>query len=117
VDLGLPNTPLLARQDGEELGVRAEIQRNIALTFALFNLWQQSETIIDPDVGMDSAGPPSRRYGYEINLTYQIQRWLELYVSYSVITRASLTRWTTAPDTSAISSPMRRLRPAQRRCT
>jgi len=83
VDLGLPNTPLLAKQEGEELGLRAEIQRNIALTLALYNLWQQSETIIDPDVGSDIAGPPSRRYGYEINITYQIRRWLELYGSYS----------------------------------
>jgi outer membrane receptor protein involved in Fe transport len=53
------------------------------MTFALFNLWQQSETIIDPDVGMDSAGPPSRRYGYEINITGKINRWLEFYGSYS----------------------------------
>jgi outer membrane receptor protein involved in Fe transport len=83
VDLGLPNTPLLAKQDGEEVGVRAEIARNIALTFAVYNLWQQSETIIDPDVGMDTAGPPSRRYGYEINLTYQIRRWLEFYGGFS----------------------------------
>jgi hypothetical protein len=83
VNLGLPNTPLLAKQDGEELGFRAEIQRNIAVTFALFNLWQQSETIIDPDVGMDSAGPPSRRYGYEVNVTWQINHYLEFYGSYS----------------------------------
>jgi hypothetical protein len=83
VDLGRPNTPLLAKQDGEELGVRAQIQRNIALTLAVYNLWQQSETVIDPDVGMDTAGPPSRRYGYEINLTYQIRRWLEFYGSFS----------------------------------
>jgi TonB-dependent Receptor Plug Domain len=83
VDLGLPNTPLLAKQDGEEVGVRAEIQRNIAVTFAVYNLWQQSETIIDPDVGQDTAGPASRRYGYEINITYQIRRWLEFYGSFS----------------------------------
>ena len=83
MDLGLPNTPLLAKQDGEEVGLRAEIARNIALTFAVYNLWQQSETIIDPDVGMDTAGPPSRRYGYEINITYQVRRWLEFYGSFS----------------------------------
>jgi len=83
VDLGLANTPLLAKQDGQELGVRAEIRHNIALTFAVYNLWQQSETIIDPDVGQDTAGPPSRRYGYELNLTYQIRRWLEFYGSFS----------------------------------
>ncbi len=83
VDLGLPNTPLLARQEGEELGVRASPRRDIAITFAVFNLWQQSETVINPDVGQDVAGPPSRRYGFELNLTYQLQRWLEIYASYS----------------------------------
>jgi TonB dependent receptor/TonB-dependent Receptor Plug Domain len=83
VDLGLPHTPLLARQEGQEVGVRATVRRNLAFTFAVYNLWQQSETIIDPDVGQDSAGPPSRRYGYEINVTYQIDRWLEFYGSYS----------------------------------
>jgi outer membrane receptor protein involved in Fe transport len=83
VDLGLPHTALLSRQEGQEIGVRAAAQRDLTFTFAVFNLWQQSETIIDPDVGADSAGPPSRRYGYEINVTYQINRWLEFYGSYS----------------------------------
>jgi hypothetical protein len=83
VDLGLPHTPLLARQEGQEVGFRATPKPNLAFTFAVYNLWQQSETIIDPDVGADTAGPPSRRYGYEINLTYQINRWLEFYGSYS----------------------------------
>jgi len=63
--------------------VRTTPRPNLALTFAYYNLWQQSETIIDPDVGQDTAGPPSRRYGYEINLTYQINRYLEFYGSYS----------------------------------
>ena len=53
------------------------------MTFAIYNLWQQSETVINPDVGEDSAGPPSRRYGVELNLTYRIDRWLELYGSIS----------------------------------
>jgi hypothetical protein len=83
VDLGLPHTPLLAKQEGQEVGVRATPMPNLALTFAYYNLWQQSETIIDPDVGQDTAGPPSRRYGYEINVTYQINRHLEFYGSYS----------------------------------
>ena len=83
VDLGLPHTPLLAKQEGQEVGVRSTPMPNLALTFAYYNLWQQSETIIDPDVGQDTAGPPSRRYGYEINVTYQITRWLEFYGSYS----------------------------------
>ena len=29
------------------------------------------------------AGPASRRYGYELNMTYQMTNWLELYGSYS----------------------------------
>lgn len=61
------------------MGVRAAVRQNLAFTFALYNLWQQSETVFDPDVGEDSAGPPSRRYGLEINTTYQISRWLEFY--------------------------------------
>lgn len=83
VDLGLPNTPLLAAQWGEEIGIRAQPRRDFAFTLALYNLWQQSETIIDPDVGQDSAGPPSKRYGFELNVTYQIRRWLEFYGSFS----------------------------------
>jgi outer membrane receptor protein involved in Fe transport len=83
VDLGLPNTPLLARQEGQEAGLRATWRPELAFTVAVFNLWQQSETIIDPDVGEDTAGPPSRRYGFEVNVTYQVNRWLELYGSYS----------------------------------
>ena len=83
VELGLPHTPLLAKQEGQEVGVRATPRPNLAFTFAYYNLWQRSETIIDPDVGQDIAGPPSRRYGYEINMTYQINQYLEFYVSYS----------------------------------
>jgi len=83
VDLGLSHTPLLARQEGQEAGVRGAIDDRLAYTLAVYNLWQQSETILDPDVGQDSAGPPSRRYGYEINLTWQIGHSLELYASYS----------------------------------
>jgi outer membrane receptor protein involved in Fe transport len=83
VNLGLPGTPLLARQVGEEIGARAVIAPNLAITLAAYNLWQQSETIIDPDVGQDVAGPPSGRTGFEINTTWQIRRWLELYASYS----------------------------------
>ena len=91
---GLPRTPLLAQQDGQELGMRAAVNRSVALTFAIYNLWQQSETIINPDVGEDTAGPASRRYGYEINATYQIRSWLEFYGSFS----GNHTRFTHAFD-------------------
>jgi len=83
VDLGLPGTPLLAKQYGEEVGVRATPSRAFTATLAAYTLWQQSETIIDPDVGQDAAGPASERYGFEINVTYQIRRWLEFYGSFS----------------------------------
>jgi len=81
--LNLPVTPLLASLVGEEVGMRAEVQKNLTFTLAFYNLDQQSETIIDPDIGADSPGPPSRRNGYELNVTYKIRRWLELYGSYS----------------------------------
>jgi outer membrane receptor protein involved in Fe transport len=83
VNLGLPHTPLLAKQDGQEVGVRAAMLPNLVATVGIYNLWQQSETILNPDIGQDTAGPPSRRYGYEVNLTYQINRRLEFYGSYS----------------------------------
>ncbi len=82
-DLGIPSSPLLAQQWGEEVGLRANPSNKVTLTVALYNLWQRSETIIDPDVGQDAAGPPSDRYGFEINTTYQIFDWLELYGSFS----------------------------------
>lgn len=83
LDLDLPGSPLLASQVGEEFGVRGRLGRRFSYTLALYNLDQESETIIDPDVGSDAAGPPSRRSGYEVNLTYEFNRWLELYGSYS----------------------------------
>jgi hypothetical protein len=76
--------PLIATQMGEEIGLRQEIfDRKVALTLALFNLDAQSETEYDPDVGQDTAGPASRRYGYELNVTYQALTWLEFYGTFS----------------------------------
>ena len=80
---GVAGAPLIARQDGEEIGVRQQVGRRLAVTMALFRLDAQSETTYDPDVGQDSAGPASRRRGFELNVTYQAAAWLELYGSYS----------------------------------
>jgi TonB dependent receptor/TonB-dependent Receptor Plug Domain len=81
---GQEGAPLIAEQKGEEIGLRQQIAGGkVALTVALFNLDAQSETTYDPDAGEDTAGPASRRYGYEVNLTYQALRWLEFYASYS----------------------------------
>jgi hypothetical protein len=38
VDLGLPHTPLLARQEGQEVGVRTEVASNLAFALAVYNL-------------------------------------------------------------------------------
>jgi hypothetical protein len=80
---GLPGAPLIARQSGEEVGLRQQLTPAFALTLALYTLSAESETTYDPDIGMDSAGPASRRRGYELNATYQAARWLEFYASYS----------------------------------
>jgi outer membrane receptor protein involved in Fe transport len=80
---GAAGAPLIARQDGEEIGVRQQVGRRLAITMALFSLDAQSETTYNPDTGQDSAGPASRRRGFELNVTYQAAAWLELYGSYS----------------------------------
>jgi hypothetical protein len=81
---GLGGAPLLASQQGEEIGLRQQFRHELSGTLALYNLDAQSETTYDPDVGQDSPGPGSRRYGAELNVTYQPLRWLELYGSYSI---------------------------------
>jgi outer membrane receptor protein involved in Fe transport len=75
--------PLIARQSGEEIGLRQQFTHAFTMTVAFYKLSAQSETTYDPDAGVDSAGPGSRRRGYEINLTYQALQWLEFYGSYS----------------------------------
>jgi outer membrane receptor protein involved in Fe transport len=80
---GSAGAPLIARQDGREVGVRRQVGRRLALTLALYSLDAQSETTYDPDQGEDTAGPASRRRGFELNVTYQAAAWLELYGSYS----------------------------------
>jgi outer membrane receptor protein involved in Fe transport len=75
--------PLIARQSGEEVGLRQQITHAFTMTLAFYKLNAQSEITYDPDAGVDTAGPGSRRRGYEVNLTYQALQWLEFYGSYS----------------------------------
>ena len=82
-DANVPGAPLIARQSGEEIGLRQQITHAFTMTLAFYKLNAQSETTYDPDAGVDSAGPGSRRRGYEVNLTYQALQWLEFYGSYS----------------------------------
>lgn len=81
--LGLGGAPLIAHQTGEEVGVREHLAPNLTATLALWKLDAQSELTYDPDVGQDVAGPASRRYGAELNVSYQASRWLEFYGDYS----------------------------------
>jgi outer membrane receptor protein involved in Fe transport len=80
---GVTGAPLLARQTGYEAGIRQEFTKSLTMTLAFYTLDTQSETQYDPDAGVDSAGPGSRRRGFEVNVTYQALRWLEFYGSYS----------------------------------
>ncbi|HXS27781.1 MAG TPA: TonB-dependent receptor plug domain-containing protein [Steroidobacteraceae bacterium] len=80
---GVAGAPLIASQSGEEVGLRQQFMRSVALTLAVYSLDAQSETTYDPDVGQDSAGPASRRYGAEVNITWEAASWLEVYGSYS----------------------------------
>jgi outer membrane receptor protein involved in Fe transport len=86
--------PLIARQSGEEIGFRQQFTKSFTMTAAFYTLNAESETTYDPDAGVDSAGPGSRRRGYEINLTYQALQWLEFYGSYS----GNRARYTTPYD-------------------
>ena len=78
---GLTGAPLIAKSDGDEVGLRSNILPNLTATLTLFQIDFQSEVTYDPDVGMDAAGPPSHRYGVELNTTYQPFDWLEIYTS------------------------------------
>ena len=91
---GLNGAPLLARANGEEVGVREEFLPNLSATLTLFQIAFQSELTYDPDAGQTSAGPPSHREGIEFNTTWQALDWLELYGSFA----SSHARYTEASD-------------------
>jgi outer membrane receptor protein involved in Fe transport len=78
---GTAGAALIAKSRGEEIGIRQQFGWRLAATFTVFRVDFQSETTYDPDAGEDSAGPPSRRTGGELNLTLQTFRWLEFYGS------------------------------------
>lgn len=108
---GVAGAPLIALQTGEEIGLRQRFGGRLALTLAFFNLDAESETTYDPDVGQDTAGPASRRRGFELNITYQALSWLEIYASYSADHARFKTPTTTARGMWASTCPMRRSPP------
>jgi outer membrane receptor protein involved in Fe transport len=79
--IGQSGAPLIASTTGQEVGVRQQFGQQLAATLTVFRIDFRSETTYDPDAGQDSAGPPSRRNGAELNLTWQARRWLEFYTS------------------------------------
>lgn len=94
---GTAGAPLMAKQMGEELGLRANILPSLTATFTYFYMKAQSETTYDADVGQDSAGPGSRHTGFEINTTWQALHWLEFYSSLAL----SHARYTVEADDGA----------------
>ena len=115
VDLGLAAYAAAgASRRARSRRARDVAAKNFTLTFALYNLWQQSETIIDPDVGQDTAGSAQR------TLRLRNQRrpmQINQYGSNSTAasrptTRASPSPSTTGRATSANTSPMRPSPPA-----
>ncbi|TWB31919.1 TonB-dependent receptor [Nitrospirillum bahiense] len=75
------NAPLLAKADGEEVGIRSTILPNLTATLTAFQMDFVSELTYDADVGQTEAGRPSRRRGVELNTTYNPFSWLEFYGS------------------------------------
>jgi outer membrane receptor protein involved in Fe transport len=71
-------TPLLVREDGEEVGLRSDLLAKTHLQIALFNIAAQSELIYDQDQGQDQASAPSDRKGVEFSAQYRPSPWLEL---------------------------------------
>jgi outer membrane receptor protein involved in Fe transport len=94
---GVAGAPLIAKQVGEEVGLRANILPSLTATLTYFYLKSQSETTYDPDAGQDGAGPGSRRTGFELNTTWQATSWLEFYTSLAV----SHARYTEITDDGA----------------
>ena len=79
---GIPGTshrtPLLAKANGEEVGLRSNPLRNLNIEVALFQIEFASELIYDQDMGQDQANAPSKRRGIEASAQYHPFPWIEL---------------------------------------
>ncbi len=71
-------TPLLAKADGEEIGLRTTPFPNLHIQAALFEIEFSSELVYDQDMGMDQANAPSKRRGAEVSAQYRPFPWIEL---------------------------------------
>ncbi|MFT9064295.1 MAG: TonB-dependent receptor [Acetobacter persici] len=71
-------TPFMTRATSEELGVRTNIIPKLNLQAAFFRIDFSSELTYDADEGVNDAGAPSRRQGFELSGQYHPLSWLEL---------------------------------------
>jgi outer membrane receptor protein involved in Fe transport len=79
---GIPGTshrtPLLAKADGEEIGLRTNPLPGLHIQLAVFQIEFSSELVYDQDMGMDQANAPSKRRGVEFSAQYRPFPWIEL---------------------------------------
>ncbi len=71
-------TPLLAKADGEEIGLRSTILHDLSVQLAVFEIEFASELVYDQDMGMDQANAPSKRRGIEASAQYRPFPWIEV---------------------------------------
>ena len=72
-----PATPLV-RTQGAEFGVRTQAVPHLTSTLALYWLKLDSELVYDADVGENTPGPPSERYGIEWSNYWRPAGWFGL---------------------------------------
>ncbi len=78
-----PRSPLLVKQTSGEIGVRSAAIRNLLAAFAVFAIHSDSELTYDGDNGTTSAGPATRRIGFELTTQYRPYNWLELRANFA----------------------------------
>ncbi len=76
-------SPLLVKQDSIEAGVRTAAIRNLLASFSVFLINSDSELTYDGDTGTTSAGPATRRVGFELTTQYRPWRWVELRANFA----------------------------------
>ncbi len=71
-------TPLLAKANGEEIGLRSHPLPSLDIQLALFQIEFASELVYDQDMGQDQANGPTKRRGLEFSAEYRPFSWIEL---------------------------------------
>jgi outer membrane receptor protein involved in Fe transport len=76
--LSLGKVALMAKADGQEIGIRNNSVSDLQLQIVAFREDFSSELTYDQDAGEDQANAPSRREGVELSAQYHPFPWLEL---------------------------------------